>query len=89
MTQEDFEGWKQHPVTRKLFERMSEERLDMMEGIINDNFEHPEEVKGRCKAINNILGMTYEDLYDHRKQVGNTPAGAQASDSSPETGTSY
>lgn len=67
VTEEEFEEWKQNPVTVKLFKVLKNEREGMKEGLIYDTFENPEEVKGRCRAIAQLLDLSYEDLYDDRK----------------------
>lgn len=62
VTKELFEEWTTNPVTKKVFKKLMTEREDMKEGLVNDNYEFPEMVKGRCQAIALILDVTYEDL---------------------------
>ncbi len=66
VTEEGFQEWLRSPVTKKLMAKMAEERSDMMEGLVNDAFEKPEEVKGRCRAIASLLNISYGDLYESR-----------------------
>jgi len=68
VTLNGFEEWKSSPVTQKFFKKLVGERETMKEGLINDVYEHPELVKGMCRAIANILDITYEELYDAPKQ---------------------
>ena len=67
ITEESFEDWKYHPVTKKLMKRMLEEREQMKEGVINNIYDNLEEVRGRCVAISNLLNLEYEDLFDNGK----------------------
>lgn len=62
ITKEQFLAWKHDPVTELLLQRIAQEREDMKEGIVNDAYENPEEVKGRCRAIAMLLEMDYHDL---------------------------
>jgi hypothetical protein len=40
----------------------------MKEMVVRGNAENIEEVKGRCNAILNILGLTYEDLVEGARE---------------------
>jgi hypothetical protein len=40
----------------------------MKEMVVRGNTENVEEVKGRCNAILNILGLTYEDLVEGARE---------------------
>ena len=62
ITRDEFNEWKSNSVTELLLLRIHQEREEMKEGLVNDNYSQPEEVKGRCKAIANLLDITYEDL---------------------------
>ena len=64
VTQETFEEWRQHPVTRKLMKLLLADREAMKEGLVNNAFEDEKEVKGRCRALAIILTLEYEDLYE-------------------------
>jgi len=64
VTEQEFLEWKQHVVTSKLFEVLRKERATMAQGVIYGDFENEEEVKGRCKAIDRLVDMDYEDLYE-------------------------
>ena len=64
VTAEIFGNWKNDPVTLKLFDTMRTEMNAMMEGLVNSNFTNEDEVKGRCRAIGNLLNIRYEDLYN-------------------------
>lgn len=59
---EEFDEWKHSPVTKRMFNKLQQEIEVMKDGIIYDNYENPEAVKGMCRAINNILQIEYEDL---------------------------
>ena len=63
ITLQDFEEWIQNDVTKKVFRVLIQEREDMKEGLVNDNYEQPDLVKGRCQAIALILDITYERLF--------------------------
>jgi len=63
VTEENFQEWKHHPVTKKLMKMLLVDRESMKEGLINDAFDNEQEVKGRCRAIAVIIGIEYEDLF--------------------------
>ena len=64
VTEEVFEDWKQHPVTKRLFKLLDSEREEMKEGLVYDTYSNPEDVKGRCRAIGILLNITYEEVVD-------------------------
>ena len=61
---DNFDEWKHHPVTKRLFKMLLDDRETMKEGLINSSFDSEEEVKGRCRAIAIILSLEYEDLFE-------------------------
>ena len=63
VTEETFQEWKHHPVTKKLMKMLLADRESMKEGLINDAFDNELEVKGRCRAIAVIINIEYEDLF--------------------------
>lgn len=68
VTKESFEEWSYHPVTRKLMSALKEDRESMKEGLVQGLFENEEEVKGRCKALQLILDLEYEDLVQTNRE---------------------
>ena len=64
VSQENFNEWKFHPVTRRLMKMLMDDREVMKEGLVNNSYDGEEEVKGRCRAIAIILNLEYEDLYE-------------------------
>lgn len=62
ITRESFEEWTNHPVTVRLFSLLNKEREEMKEGLVYDSYDNPEDVKGRCRAIAILTGITYEEL---------------------------
>ena len=67
ITIEDFEGWKHHPVTKRLMKQLRADRETMKEGLINNAFDEEQEVKGRCRAIAVILDIDYYDIVEQVK----------------------
>lgn len=65
VTQDSFEDWKHHPVTKRLMKMLTDDREVMKEGLVNNSFDDEQEVKGRCRAIAIILNIEYEDLFDN------------------------
>ena len=63
VTKESFEEWLTCPETKRLFKTLTAEREVLKEGLVYNNYEHPDEVKGMCRAIQNILNITYEDMF--------------------------
>jgi hypothetical protein len=64
VTEESFEEWRNHPVTRKLMKLLLSDREAMKEGLVNNAFEDEKEVKGRCRALAIILTLEYTDLFE-------------------------
>ena len=63
VSEEGFNEWKLHPVTKKLMALLTQDREDMKEGLVHDSYDNAEEVKGRCRAIATLLNLEYTDLY--------------------------
>jgi hypothetical protein len=63
VSNENFDEWKHHPVTKRLMKMLTADRESMKEGLVNNAFEEDMEVKGRCRAIAVILNLEYEDLF--------------------------
>ena len=66
VTREEFEEWKQSPVTQRLMKMLLADRESMKEGLISNAFGEEMEVKGRCRAIAVILTLDYEDLFESK-----------------------
>lgn len=64
VSQDNFDEWKHHPVTKRLMKMLSTDREAMKEGLVNNTFDDEQEVKGRCRAIAIILNLEYEDLFE-------------------------
>lgn len=64
VSQDNFDEWKYHPVTKRLMKMLSADREAMKEGLVNNTFDDEQEVKGRCRAIAIILNLEYEDLFE-------------------------
>ena len=64
VSQDNFDEWKYHPVTKRLMKMLSTDREAMKEGLVNNTFDDEQEVKGRCRAIAIILNLEYEDLFE-------------------------
>ena len=64
VTPDTFEEWKFHPVTKRLFKMLNDDREAMKEGLINNAYDEELEVKGRCRAIAIILNLEYGDLFE-------------------------
>ncbi|CAB4240634.1 hypothetical protein UFOVP38_34 [uncultured Caudovirales phage] len=66
VTQESFEEWKHHPVTKKFMKQLKDDREVMKEGLANGSFDDEAEIKGRCRVIAIILDTQYEDLHQSK-----------------------
>jgi aminoglycoside phosphotransferase len=64
VSQDNFDEWKHHPVTKRLMKMLNTDRETMKEGLVNNAFDDEQEVKGRCRAIAIILNLEYEDLFE-------------------------
>lgn len=58
-----FHNWKKHEVTQRLFKILKSERERMVDGVIYDQYENPDHVKGRIQAIDLLLSIDWEALY--------------------------
>ena len=54
----------ENPVTKALKKSLHSDREYLKEMIVRGNVDNEEEVKGRCSAVLNIIGITYEDLVE-------------------------
>ena len=64
VSQDSFEEWKHHPVTKRFMKMLEVDRESMKEALINNAFEEEAEIKGRCRVIAVILNIEYEDLFE-------------------------
>lgn len=64
VTEDSFNDWRVHPVTKRLMKMLMEDREVMKEGLVNNSYDEQEEVKGRCRAIAIILNLEYQDLFE-------------------------
>ena len=62
VTKEMFQEWITSPVTKKVFSILKAEREQLKEGLVYDNYESEEVVKGTCRAIASFITIEYEDL---------------------------
>lgn len=56
--------WRKHEITQRLFKVLREERERMVDAVIYDQVEYPDNVKGRIAAIDNLLLIDMESLYN-------------------------
>lgn len=68
VSKDEFVAWRQSDVTQRVWEVLGQEREQLKEGLVYANFEHPDEVRGMCKAIANFQNITYEDLYGNSSE---------------------
>ena len=59
-----FHAWKHNEVTERLMRLMKAERERMVLGVVYNHFENPEDVKGRIQAVDRLLDLQWEDLYN-------------------------
>lgn len=65
VTQQDFQEWKEHLVTKAFFQALTNNREELKESLVRGVYAGTEqEVQGRCAVVLNILNMTYEDLIE-------------------------
>ena len=66
LTQEDFQEWRSHPVTKVFLKALNNNREQLKENLVNGSYEPNQEleVKGICKSVSNILELTYEQLME-------------------------
>lgn len=64
MTEEEFGRWRQHDVTKKLFSKLTNETVEKAMGLVWNNYDEPEIVKGYIRAYLNIVNTEFKDLYE-------------------------
>lgn len=64
VTRDEFDEWMQHPVTIALKKVLKEERETMKEGMLHDNYLNVDAVKGMCLAMQNVIDLEYEGLFN-------------------------
>lgn len=64
ITKDEFLEWLEHPVTKKLKERIRQDIILMKEMLVEIDEVDLKEIQGRCKAAQRIIDMEYEDLYE-------------------------
>ena len=62
ITMEMFNEWRRDPVTLTFLKTIWRDREELKELLANNASEEREEIVGRCKAVQSILNMEYEDL---------------------------
>ena len=68
ITQEEFQEWKEHLVTKALLKALHNDREYMKEMVVRGNVDNLQEVLGRCNAILSIIDLTYEDLVEGARE---------------------
>jgi hypothetical protein len=71
ITLESFTEWMGHPVTLKLFDVLKEERDDMKECLMTNQYssDMQDNIKGRCLAIQLLLLLKYDDLFPNQEGI--------------------
>ena len=64
VTRQDFEEWKQHPVTKRLMDQIQKDVNQMKDLLVFVEAENLQTLQGRCAASTNLLLVDYEDLFD-------------------------
>lgn len=64
VTREEFNEWKQLPVTQKLLRQIQEDVDKMKNILVHVGSDDLKEIQGRCKASMNLLNIEYEDLFE-------------------------
>lgn len=64
ITRNEFDEWKQHPVTLALLNRIKEDVITMQDMLVTVEPEDLRELQGRVKACLNLLSVEYESLYE-------------------------
>jgi hypothetical protein len=64
VTREEFDQWKEHPVTKRLLRQIQIDVDNMKDMLTDVGLEDLRELQGRCKASVNLLLVEYEDLFN-------------------------
>ena len=63
ITKEEFEEWLQMDVTKEIKKSLRNQIEEVAIGLINDSYDDERIAKGMARAYQNIIDLTYEDLY--------------------------
>lgn len=61
-TQEAFDDWRSHPITRRLLLKLSQESSILRDTLVYHSDCNVDEHRGRIKATEAIINVEYEDL---------------------------
>jgi len=64
LTRQEYEEWRQHPVTLFILTSLEKKREELKENLVLDNYENEDFVKGKASAILEILEMQYTDVME-------------------------
>lgn len=66
LTKEEWEEWKQHPVTIYFFKALKNQREIFKEYFINGVYEEVDrgKVEGKARLIADLIEMQYEDVQE-------------------------
>lgn len=67
VTQQEFLEWKDSNVTKAFMKALRNDYEYLKEAIL-EGTDNDEAVRGRAKAVSQILSMSYEDLLDAMKE---------------------
>ena len=60
----EIQEWKQHEITQEFFKALKRSREFLKENLIRGNFENEDFVKGKAGALQDLLGMTVEEIQE-------------------------
>ena len=64
LVREEFEEWKEHHVTKAFMKRLRADLENMKDMLIEVDPTDLENLQGRCKVVQSILDVQYEDMFE-------------------------
>ena len=76
-TKDEWDDWKQHPVTKEFFRMLAKERESVKENLVLGIYEEDERARGIAKCLLDVIEMTYDDFREiaYDKQQRNSSKG--------------
>lgn len=62
ITEEEWNDWKQHEVTREFFKSLKEERERIKEQLILGGFDEEGVARGMARGLQDLIDMKYDDF---------------------------
>ena len=62
LTQEEWDSWKQSPVTKEFFKMLVKERESVKEELVLGNYEEDEKARGIARCLSDLSSLDYDSF---------------------------